>query len=98
LARICQQVTDVIFRQTPRYQTPWQVSLIVTLALIARVDFRARAARARRGGGDVSAAIIAADHVSKWYGQVIGLNDVSVSVPPGITGCWARTAPASRRS
>jgi len=27
-----------------------------------------------------------ADHLSKWYGQVIGLNDVSVSVPPGITG------------
>jgi ABC-2 type transport system ATP-binding protein len=33
-----------------------------------------------------AAAIIAAEHVSKWYGQVIGLNDVSVSVPPGITG------------
>ena len=32
------------------------------------------------------APVIAADHVSKWYGQVIGLNDVSVSVPPGITG------------
>ena len=31
-------------------------------------------------------AIVAADHLSKWYGQVIGLNDVSVSVPPGITG------------
>jgi ABC-2 type transport system ATP-binding protein len=31
-------------------------------------------------------AIVAADHVSKWYGQVIGLNDVSVEVPPGITG------------
>ena len=30
--------------------------------------------------------IITADHVSKWYGQVIGLNDVSLSVPPGITG------------
>ena len=30
--------------------------------------------------------IITADHVSKWYGQVIGLNDVSVTVPPGITG------------
>jgi len=27
-----------------------------------------------------------ADHVSKWYGQVIGLNDVTVNVPPGITG------------
>jgi ABC-2 type transport system ATP-binding protein len=33
-----------------------------------------------------AAPIIVADHVSKWYGQVIGLNDVTVSVPPGITG------------
>jgi ABC-2 type transport system ATP-binding protein len=32
------------------------------------------------------AAIASADHLSKWYGQVIGLNDVSVSVPSGITG------------
>jgi hypothetical protein len=29
------QVVDVIFRQPPRYDTPWQVSLIVVLALIA---------------------------------------------------------------
>ena len=29
------QVRDVIFRQTPRYETPWQVSLIVVLGLIA---------------------------------------------------------------
>ena len=34
----------------------------------------------------MNGAIVAADHVSKWYGQVIGLNDVSVGVPPGITG------------
>jgi ABC-2 type transport system ATP-binding protein len=34
----------------------------------------------------VSTPIVTADHVSKWYGQVIGLNDVSVSVPPGVTG------------
>jgi ABC-2 type transport system ATP-binding protein len=34
----------------------------------------------------VSAPIVVADHLSKWYGQVIGLNDVSVSVPAGITG------------
>jgi ABC-2 type transport system ATP-binding protein len=34
----------------------------------------------------VSAAVLAAEHLSKWYGQVIGLNDVTVSVPPGITG------------
>lgn len=30
--------------------------------------------------------ILAIDHLSKWYGQVIGLNDVTVRVPPGITG------------
>jgi ABC-2 type transport system ATP-binding protein len=34
----------------------------------------------------VSAPIVTADHVSKWYGQVIGLNDVSVTVPAGVTG------------
>ncbi|HTV00906.1 MAG TPA: ABC transporter ATP-binding protein [Luteitalea sp.] len=34
----------------------------------------------------MSAAIITAEHVSKWYGQVIGLNDVTVTIPPGITG------------
>jgi ABC-2 type transport system ATP-binding protein len=30
--------------------------------------------------------VVSAEHVSKWYGQVIGLNDVSVTVPSGITG------------
>jgi len=30
--------------------------------------------------------VVTAEHVSKWYGQVIGLNDVSVAVPSGITG------------
>ena len=33
-----------------------------------------------------AAAVVSADQVSKWYGQVIGLNDVSVAVPQGITG------------
>lgn len=32
------------------------------------------------------APIVAASHLSKWYGQVIGLNDVSVTVPAGVTG------------
>src|SRR6185503_1666562 len=44
----------------------------------------ARAASAPRGDRRVSA--IATEHLSKWYGQVSGLNDVTVSVPPGITG------------
>ncbi len=34
----------------------------------------------------MSDAIFQAEQLSKWYGQVIGLNDVTVSVPPGITG------------
>jgi ABC-2 type transport system ATP-binding protein len=34
----------------------------------------------------VAAAVITTSHVSKWYGQVSALNDVTVSVPPGITG------------
>ena len=42
--------------------------------------------------------IVAADHVSKWYGQVIGLNDVTVNVPQALRASWGRTAPASRRS
>jgi ABC-type transport system involved in multi-copper enzyme maturation permease subunit len=29
------QVIDVVFRLTPRYETPWQVSLIVVIGLIA---------------------------------------------------------------
>jgi ABC-2 type transport system ATP-binding protein len=30
--------------------------------------------------------VVEARQLSKWYGQVIGLNDVTVNVPPGITG------------
>ena len=32
------------------------------------------------------APIVAASQLSKWYGQVIGLNDVTLTVPAGITG------------
>jgi len=31
-------------------------------------------------------SVVTADHVSKWYGQVVGLNDVTLAVPAGITG------------
>jgi ABC-2 type transport system ATP-binding protein len=34
----------------------------------------------------VVAPIVQALHLSKWYGQIIGLNDVTVSIPAGITG------------
>jgi ABC-2 type transport system ATP-binding protein len=29
---------------------------------------------------------VVTDHLSKWYGQVIGLNDVTATVPRGVTG------------
>jgi ABC-2 type transport system ATP-binding protein len=31
-------------------------------------------------------ALVDAEGLSKWYGQVSGLNNVTVSIPPGITG------------
>ncbi len=40
---------------------------------------------AERDGGSGS-PLVRAEHLSKWYGQVSGLNDVTVSIPPGITG------------
>jgi ABC-2 type transport system ATP-binding protein len=34
----------------------------------------------------VGPQVVSAQQLSKWYGQVIGLNDVTVTVPAGITG------------
>ncbi len=33
-----------------------------------------------------SAPVLKTESLSRWYGQVIGINDVSVSVSPGVTG------------
>jgi ABC-2 type transport system ATP-binding protein len=30
--------------------------------------------------------VLVAEHLSKWYGEVSGLNDVSVAIPPGVMG------------
>ena len=35
---------------------------------------------------DQSIPAVMLDHVSKWYGQVIGLNDVSLAIGGGVTG------------
>ncbi|HKY21614.1 MAG TPA: ABC transporter ATP-binding protein [Vicinamibacterales bacterium] len=32
------------------------------------------------------AAVVRTDHLSKWYGQVIGLNDVTLTIGSGVTG------------
>ena len=83
------RVGDTIFRVTPRYDTPMVASLLVVIVLIVLSIVGSRTARPRCGGGRVTTAataIVEATQVSKWYGQVIGLNDVSVVVPHGITG------------
>ncbi len=43
-------------------------------------------AGARAGAGAEQGAIVQATQLSKWYGQVSGLNDVTASIPAGITG------------
>ena len=63
---------------------PVYVAVVVVLVLIGVVDLDSRAAGPRRRGRRVT--MIATEHLSKWYGQVSGLNDVTVTVPPGITG------------
>ena len=40
----------------------------------------------RQEASEGKTSIVEASHLSKWYGQVSGLNDVTVQVPPGITG------------
>jgi ABC-2 type transport system ATP-binding protein len=37
-------------------------------------------------GSAGASPLVQAEHLSKWYGQVSGLNDVTVSIPRGITG------------
>jgi ABC-2 type transport system ATP-binding protein len=37
-------------------------------------------------GTSTGEEIVSADHLSKWYGQVIGLNDVSAVIRSGVTG------------
>jgi len=32
--------------------------------------------------------LITLDNVSRFYGEVLGVNRVTLSVPPGITGAW----------
>ena len=37
------------------------------------------------------------DHVSRWFRNVVAVNDVSMTIGPGVTGLLGPTAPASRR-
>jgi len=54
---------------------------------VTRLGDEAASASARGASADKSAGqIVATEQLSKWYGQVSGLNDVTVVVPPGITG------------
>ena len=80
------QVGDAVFRMPPRYDMPWGASLVIVIAHHLRVDLGAGSTGARRRGRHVSASVVAARSLSKWYGQVIALNDVTVDVPTGVVG------------
>lgn len=85
------QIGDVVFRLEPRYATSPAISLFAILAVIGLAAWiLERQVRGSRGGVVTEAAgvppVVEAASLSKWYGQVIGLNDVTVTVPRGITG------------
>ena len=79
-----EQVGDVIFGADPRYDTPWGISLLIVVALIALSVWIL--GRRVRGVEVCVVSVVAARGLSKWYGEVIGLNDVTVNIPPGISG------------
>src|SRR6516165_3234266 len=39
----------------------------------------------RRGGGALSGNLITFGNVSRFYGEVLGINKVSLAIPPGVT-------------
>ena len=45
----------------------------------------------QQGGAEpvaqADAPAVLLDHVSKWYGQVVGLNDVSIAISAVVVGC-----------
>ena len=85
-----EQIGNVIFRLKAPYDDTVAGVAVCHRRADRAVGAGARAPRARHRGGRLVAAVttglVVADHLSKWYGQVIGLNDVSVTVPTGITG------------
>jgi ABC-2 type transport system ATP-binding protein len=42
-------------------------------------------------------AVLLLDKVSRWFGNVVAVNDVTMSIGPGVTGLLGPTARASRR-
>src|SRR6201989_326011 len=49
------------------------------------LPLHAGAQDSRRGGGALSDNLITFANVSRFYGEVLGINKVSLSIPPGIT-------------
>lgn len=40
-------------------------------------------------------ATVQIDGASRWFGNVVAVNDVSFDLRPGSPACWGRTARAS---
>ena len=85
------QVGDLVFRLQPRYSTPPLVSVSrrCSCSSACRSGCSNAGSAAWRWCRDLAPPAVrrTSDRtLSKWYGQVIGLNDVTVSVPAGVTG------------
>ncbi len=60
------------------------VFLAVSLAVVGRV-LRGPAAPVPEGGRVVTTSLVL-DKVSRWYGNVVAVNDVTMEIGPGVTG------------
>ena len=43
-------------------------------------------------------SVLVLERVSRWFGNVVAVNDVSMTLGPGVTGYLGPMAPASRPS
>ena len=73
-----------LFRQEANQDFSVGEAWIALLAFLARLPAAADAQGQSQRGGAVNDQIIF-DNVSKFYGDVLGVNRVHLSIPPGIT-------------
>ncbi len=81
-----QQAGAMMFGQKPPFAFPAYLSFLVLAAIcaVAAAVLWRRICGASRWSGE--SPTIETRNLSKWYGNVLGLSDVTLSIEPGITG------------
>ncbi len=75
----------VFFRVAPGEEIPLWCCWAALVVLCLRLPLPAGQKDPRRGGGAMSDGAIVFDNVSRFYGEVLGVNRVNLSIPPGVT-------------